>query len=164
MRALELRKDIELKDLRRAAKVEKDSGLCRRLLGICHLLETGDLSGSRAISCLTAVPFYYWVKRFNAEGIEGLRRRRGAGRPLKMSVEVEKELQAKVLEGPKAEESLVRYRLVDLQTFLKEEHKIEGSISWIWRRLQRMGLSWKTSRQRHPQSDERVQENFKKTF
>ena len=164
MRALELRKDIEVKAIRQAAKVEKDGGLCRRLLGICHLLETGDLSGARSISCLTSVPFYYWVKRFNAEGIDGLRRRKVSGRPLKMSVEVEKKLEAKVLEGPREEESLVRYRLVDLQDFLKEFYKIEMSISGVWRNLQKLKLTWKTARQRHPQSDERVQEAFKKTF
>ena len=164
MRLLELRKDIEVKALRQAAKVEKDSGLCRRLFGICHLLETGDLSGARSISCLTSVPFYYWVKRFNAEGIEGLKRRKVTGRPLKMSFEVEKKLKAKVIEGPTREESLVRYRLVDLQSFLKESYKIEMSISGIWRTLQKLKLTWKTVRQRHPQSDERVQEAFKKTF
>ena len=81
-----------------------------------------------------------------------------------MSVEVEKELQSKVLEGPKVEESLVRYRLVDLQDFLQEQYNIKMSLSGIWRKLQRLNLTWKTSRQRHPQSDEDVQEAFKKTF
>lgn len=164
MRALELRKDIGIKALRQAARVEKDSGLCRRLLGICHLIETGDLSGARSISCLTSVPFYYWVKRFNAEGVEGLKRRKATGRPLKMSSEMEKKLEAKVIEGPRGEENLVRHRLVDLQSFLKESYKVEMSISGIWRNLQKLKLTWKTARQQHPKSDEKVQEAFKKTF
>ena len=164
MRATGVRKDIEVKELRRAAKAERDSGMCRRLLGICHLIETGNRRESQEISCLTMNRFCEWIKRFNREGIEGLRRKVSRGRFLKLAGEAGKELQKKVLQGPLEEEKLARYRLVDLQNFLKESHQIEMSLSGIWRNLQRMKLTWKTSRQRHPQSDESVQEAFKKTL
>ena len=164
MRATEVRKDIEVKELRRAAKAERDSGMCRRLLGICHLIEAGNRRESQEISCLTMNRFCEWIKRFNREGIEGLRRKTSRGRFLKLSGEVRKELQAKVLQGPLEEEKLARYWLVDLQDFLRESHRIEMSLSGIWRNLQKLKLTWKTSRQRHPQSDEGVQEAFKKTL
>lgn len=67
------------------------------------------------------------------------------------------------MEGPRAEEGLARYRIVDLQRFLKEEHGITMGVSGIWYVLQDLNLSWKTGRQRHPKSDEATQEAFKKT-
>ena len=164
MRATEVRKDIEVKDLRRAAKGEKDSGMCRRLLGICHLIETGNRGESQEISCLTMNRFCDWIKRFNREGIEGLRRKTSSGRTWKVPGDVRKELHAKILEGPFEEEKLARYRLVDLQDFLRESHGIEMSLSGIWRNLQTLKLTWKTTRQRHPQSDEGVQAAFKKNL
>ncbi len=35
--------------------------------------------------------------------------------------------------------------------------------SGIWYTLQQLDLSWKTGRQRHPKSDDAVQDAFKKT-
>jgi len=57
----------------------------------------------------------------------------------------------------------VRYRIVDIQHFLKEEHGIEMGLSGIWYKLQELELTWKTGRQRHPKSSEEGQEAFKKT-
>ncbi len=59
-------------------------------------------------------------------------------------------LKSKVLSGPGADEGLVRYRIVDLQRFLREEHEISMGISGIWYNLQELNLTWKTGRQRHP--------------
>ena len=164
MRATEIRQDISLEELRRAAKVERDSGMCRRLLGICHLIETGNRREAQRISCLTVNCFCTWIKRFNIRGIEGLRRKRPSRRWSKIDVKIDQELQAKVVKGPLEKENLVRYRLVDLQDFLQQQYNIQMSLSGIWRKLQRLNLTWKTSRQRHPQSDEGVQEAFKKTL
>lgn len=164
MRATEIRKDISLEELRRAAKAERDSGMCRRLLGICHLIETGNRREAQRISCLTVNCFCIWIKRFNVGGIGGLRRKRPSRRWSKIDSKIEQELQEKVVEGPLETEGLARYRLVDLQDFLQEKYNLKMSLSGIWRKLQRLNLTWKTSRQRHPQSDEDVQEAFKKTL
>lgn len=163
MRATEIRKDIEAKELREAAKKEKNSRIVRRLLGLAHLLEGGSRSEAQKISCLNINNFRRWIQRFNAEGIEGLEAKTSPGRPPKLPPEVAKQLKEKVLEGPQAEEGLARYRIIDLQRFLKEEHGITMGMSGIWYVLQDLNLSWKTGRQRHPKSDEATQEAFKKT-
>lgn len=164
MRSTEIRQDIKSEELRRAAKSEKDGGMCRRLLGMAHLLEGGSRCESQKISCLTVSNFCIWIQRFNSDGIEGLKAKKPTGRPSKLTAEVERSLRAKVLQGPLKKERLVRYRLVDLQKFLREEHHISMRESSIWYILQDLGLSWKTGRQRHPKSDEETQEAFKKTL
>lgn len=163
MRRTEIRKDIKAELLRQTAKLERDGGLCRRLLGIAHLLEGGSRSESQRISCLTASTFRIWIQRFNRDGIKGLRAKKSTGRPSKLTAEVEQALREKVLQGPSKKEGLVRYRLVDLQKFLREDHHVSMRESGIWYVLQDLGLSWKTGRQRHPKSDGEAQEAFKKT-
>lgn len=164
MRAVELRKDIHAPTLRAAAKKEKDGTMCRRLLGIAHLLEGGSRTEAQKIACLTVNIFRIWIKRFNEQGIEGLRSKKSSGRPLKIPESLQAILKEKVLKGPASGEGLVRYRIVDLQHFLKEEHGIEMGVSGIWYNLQGLKLTWKTGRQRHPKSSEEAQEAFKKTL
>lgn len=164
MRALEIRKDICAQLLRREAKKEKDGGVCRRLLGIAHLIETGNRQEAQKISCLSVSNFLIWMQRFNEQGIQGLRAKRSTGRPIKIIDLVQDKLKERVLKGPDCEEGLARYRLVDLQDYLAQNHDIIITVSGLWRNLQRLGLTWKTARQRHPQSDINLQESFKKTL
>ena len=162
MRATKLRQDIEEKVLRRAAKLEKDAGVCRRLFGIAHLLKGGSRFESEKIACLTTNTFRLWIERFNAEGIEGLKVKWSKGRPPTLTAEIAEKLREKVLEGPHKDEKLVRYRLVDIQKFLKQAYGVDMCVSGLWRQLQELQLTWKTGRQRHPKSDLKVQEAFKK--
>lgn len=164
MRPISIREDIRAETLRQAAKTERNSGMCRRLLGIAHLIEGGNRTEAQKIACLTVNTFRIWIQRFNTQGIEGLRAKKSTGRPPKLSVEVEQSLREKVLQGPSAKEGLARYRIIDLKNFLQEEHQISIGISGIWYILQDLKLTWKTGRQRHPKSDEDAQEAFKKTF
>ncbi len=158
-----LRKDIKSETLREEAKKEKDGSMCRRLLGIAHLLEGGSRQEAQKIACLTINTFRTWMKRFNEQGIPGLRSKKSPGRPVIISQKIEEKLKEKVLAGPSLEEGLVRYRIADLQKFLKEDHQISIGISGLWYNLRDLNLSWKTGRQRHPKSNEEAQETFKKT-
>lgn len=164
MRATSVRTDILPETLRIRAKKEKDARICKRLLGIAHLLEKGNRTEAQKIACLTVNNFRTWIKRFNSFGIEGLISKKPPGRPEKLSNDHKEILKQKVLSGPSCEEGLVRYRLVDLQAFLKEDYQIEYGISGLWNKLKELDLSWKTGRQRHPQSNEAIQESFKKTL
>jgi transposase len=162
MRATEVRCDIPVKELKVAVRGEKNSKVCRRLLGIIHLLEGGSRQEAQSIACLSVNVMRKWIKRFNQDGIEGLRSIKQTGRPPRMSWEVKQALRAKVLEGP-GEEGLARYRLIDMKQYLKEELGVDTSVTRIWNTCQELGLTWKTGRQRHPRTDEATQQSFKKT-
>jgi transposase len=158
-----VRKDLSAPFLRQAAKVEKDGRVCRRLLGIAHLLESGNRREAEKIACLTQSNFTIWLKRFNAQGIAGLSNKKPSGRPPKLSQPIQEALKAKVLAGPSKAEGIVRYRICDLQKFLQEQYQISMCTSGLWYILHELGLTWKTGRQRHPKSNEESQTAFKKT-
>lgn len=164
MRGISVRQDIPVSVLRDRAKQEKSSSMCRRLLGIAHLIESGSRSEAQTIACLTLNVFRVWIRRFNAEGIEGLRSKKHTGRPPRISKAVGQRLKERILKGPSKEEGLVRYRIVDVQKILQEEHGISLGPSRIWYVLQDLGLTWKTGRQRHPKTKEHAQTTFKKTL
>ena len=103
------------------------------------------------------------TKRFNECGIEAIRSYKSTGRPVKITDTIREKLKEKVVTGPSEAEGLARYRIVDLQEFLLKEHNIKMTQSGIWYTLQELNLTWKTGRQRHPKSDDAVQEAFKKT-
>jgi len=159
---IRLRKDIPLDDLKMALKKEKDAKVYRRLLGIIHLLEGGSRKEAEEKAQLSLNIFRNWIIRFNKFGISGLQSIKQTGRPRKINAEVRETLKEVVLKGPSKKDLLVRYRLVDLQDYLKQEHGISIALSGIWEALDSMDISWKTGRQRNPKSDEVTQEEFKK--
>lgn len=160
---IKLRTDISASTLRENMKKESDAKVYRRLNGILCLLEGGTRTQARTVSQLSINVFRTWVVRFNTHGIEGLKSLKHTGRPLKISDKIQQLLYEKVISGPSENEMLVRYRLVDLQRFLAEEHQISIAQSGIWNCLHKLNLTWKTGRQRHPKANERAQEDFKKT-
>jgi transposase len=163
MRLINLRSDITSLEIRAAAKKEKCAKMCRRLLAIAALRDGCTRQEAEKIACLTPNVFRIWVKRFNDRGIEAIRSYKATGRPVKITDTIREKLKEKVVTGPSEAEGLSRYRIVDLQEFLLSEHHIKMTQSGIWYTLQELDLSWKTGRQRHPKSDDAVQDAFKKT-
>jgi transposase len=51
----------------------------------------------------------------------------------------------------------------DIIDYIKETFDIEYHPGSVYKLLHRLGFSWITSRSRHPQQSQQVQENFKKT-
>jgi len=85
-----------------------------------------------------------WVKRFNAEGIAGLKDRGRPGKPRIHSEEVRSQLISLALEKPRSlgyPHEL--WTLERLQTAFRERHGIHLSDSTIWTWLDEEGLKWK---------------------
>lgn len=162
MKRIQLRDDISATSLRVLAKGEKNAKTSRRFLAIAHLLDGGSAKGAQEIACLSEMPLRRWIHKFNAKGSDGLKRHKHAGRTPKINTDLGEVLKAKVLAGPSKDEGRVRYRLVDLQEHLQSEHQVYAAKSTIWYKLQELRLTWKTCRQRHPKSNDVVQEDFKK--
>jgi transposase len=102
-----------------------------------------------------------WLTRFIVEGIEGLREKAGKGRKRKLSPEQEEEFRQHVEKLQKNREG-GRVRGQDVQILLKEKFCVDHALPSVYHVLERCGLSWISSRSKHPKSDPLAQEEFKK--
>jgi len=143
------------------AKKHSHSKIYVRLLALGHL-ESGKTKTEVAEMFQVSFPtLRIWLTRFLAEGIEGLWDREGRGRKRKLSIEREEEFRQEVEELQKNRQG-GRVRGQDVQVLLKEKFCIDHALPSVYHVLDRCGLSWISSRSKHPKSDPIAQEEFKK--
>lgn len=132
-----------------------------RLLTLGHL-ESGRTKTEVAAMFQVSFPtLRTWLVRFIAEGVEGLRDRDGKGRKRKLSSEREEDFRQQVEELQENREG-GRVRGQDVQVLLKEKFCVDHALPSVYHVLERCGLSWISSRSKHPKSDPAAQEEFKK--
>lgn len=103
-----------------------------------------------------------WIRRYKNGGFEGLSDRPRSGAPLKLTEDQVIELYQKIFTGPEDDELLSRYRISDLQDFIRRDWGIEYSISGLHSVMKRMKLSHVTPRPQHPKNDIQVMAEWKK--
>lgn len=104
-----------------------------------------------------------WVLRFNAEGPDGLINHKGSGPPSRLTDEQRAMLRQAVEEGPKPYlDGVVRWRLVDLVQWAREEFGVSISRQTMGRELRAMGFRRLSARPRHYAQNPEAIEAFKK--
>ena len=103
-----------------------------------------------------------WVRRLN-DGLSGIGDKHRSGAPSRLAKEKEESFVNDVL-SLQTERSGGSITAWDIQELLSEKYQVNYKRDSIYPLLKRVGLSWITSRSKHPKSDEEQQENFKKNF
>jgi transposase len=105
-----------------------------------------------------------WVVRFNAEGPAGLLDRKAPGKAPRLGPDQLAALARAVEAGPKPYlDGVVRWRLVDLAAWLREEFGVTVSETTVSRALKRLGFRVLTARPQAVGQDPEAIEAFKKT-
>jgi transposase len=161
--ASSIRKDIDAVELYKRAKQEKNGKIKVRYLAIGALLEGRSREDAAKIAGINIRNLHVWIKRYNEQGLDGLKGGQYLGRQSTWTPEIEQFLKNQVLEGACFEvDKRVTYRLEDFQLMIKEKFDVEYALSTIWYVLKRLGLSWISVRKKHPKTDPAAQEEFKK--
>lgn len=148
-------------DFFRLAKKEPHPRARIRLLALGHL---GSGKTKTEVTEMFQVSFptlRLWLTRFIAEGIDGLQEKEGKGRKRKLLPEQEEEFRRQVEQLQENREG-GRVRGQDVQILLKEKFHVDHALPSVYHVLERCGLSWISSRSKHPKSDPSAQEEFKK--
>src|SRR6476469_2026540 len=95
-----VRQDSDAQGLRLLAGLEKAGKVVRRLLGIAHILDGRSRQEAAELVGLAPRDLTPAVKRYNAEGVAGLRDRKIPGRPSQLTPQQDAELKRRVLAGP----------------------------------------------------------------
>jgi len=130
------RADMTVAQLRAASGRAKDGRAARRMLVL--VLEGADRTSAAATCGMGRQTLRDWVRRYNAEGLEGLTNRHSPGRPPRLSAEQKAELAALVEAGPDPEiDGVVRWRRIDLKRWIAAQfgvvmHERTGGPSSWW--------------------------------
>ncbi len=159
-----LRDDYDGSKLRRLAKRCRDPRQVCRLLALAAAYDGMSRAAAAKVGGMDRQTLRDWAHRFNEEGPEGLKHRRGAGRRRRLTAEQMSELSVIVETGPDPEvDGVVRWRRVDLQRVIEERFGVSYSERAISDLLAALSFSHISGRPRHPAQDSRVIEAFKKT-
>jgi transposase len=151
-------------ELRAMARRERDGRVSARLLALASALDGMSRDGAARAAGMDRQTLRDWVRRYNAEGVEGLRDRPRPGRPCALDEGRQAALKALILKGPKLErDGCVAWRARDLRELVGRRFGVRYSESGVRRLLHALDLSWQEARPIHPEADPRAQERFKKT-
>src|SRR3712207_1935215 len=138
--AIPLRGDFDASSLRAAARKSKDAAQARRPLALAAVDEGASRTEAAEVGGVTLQIVRDWVLRFNAEGPDGLIDRKAPGQPSRLTDAHRAALAAAVESGPTpAIHGVVRWRLVDLCQWLREEFRVSISKQTLSRERRAMG-------------------------
>jgi transposase len=150
--------------LRLAAKRSRDAAAARRMLALALVLEGKSRSEAASACGMDRQSLRDWVHRYNAEGLCGLRNRKGPGARSRLSPAQAQELAALVRHGPDpAEHGVVRWRRIDLSRLIAQRYGVHLAERSVGDVLRRLGLRRLSVRPRNPGQDPAAQEAHKKT-
>lgn len=164
MAAIEItRKDLTARELRAESAKARDAKAARRMLAIALVLEDKDRKTAAETCGMDRQTLRDWVHRYNAEGLAGLKNRKGPGRPSRLTAQQKTELAALVEKGPDAEEDgVVRWRCADLKRRIEEMFGVKLHERTVGKQLRALGYVRLSVRPQHLKSDPQAQEAFKK--
>ena len=162
-RKRKIREDLYSRQaLLRFARTQKNNRASRRMLGIAHVLGGMTVSAAAKAAGMERQALGDAVKRYNAEGLEGLFDRAKPGRPRKLDAAQEKELSKLLIEGPDTDkDGISAYTLDDLVAIAQARWQVTYHPWSMSVAIKRLGFSRQKARPHHPEKDEAAQEAFK---
>jgi transposase len=162
MAAAAIRDDRKPGELRVLARRERDGRVSARLVALANALEGTSREEAARLAGMTGQTLRDWVRRYNAEGLEGLRDRPRPGRPCGLGEGQQAALKALVLKGPKLErDGCVARRLRDLCILVERRFGRRYSETGMLRLVKGLDLSRQKARPAHPEADRRAQARFR---
>lgn len=151
--------ELRLRSLREASRRAR-----MRMQAIANELDGYDRDEAARLAGMSDQALRDAIKRFNAEGLEGLYDRPRTGRPPKLDAEQDAAVKSDVLAGPDVEkDGLSAFTLDDIRRMIAEKHGVEYHIGYMGSVMARLGLSRQKTRPSHPQKDPAAAAAFKKS-
>ena len=150
-------------DFKALAKKEGNKRIYQRLMMLAHLKEGMSKAQVSRLTFTAPDRVYAWLKRFHEQGIEGLRDKPRSGRPSLLDRSAYDALKQKI-EHSQSSLSGGRLRGEDIIQLIKDEWGVNYTLSGIYRLMKAIGMSWVSTRSKHPKQDEQAQQQFKKNL
>lgn len=156
--ALNMRDEVET--LKARYRASNDAVERRRLQVIWLLAEGRSRQEVSELTAYSRVSLYQTVKRYNAEGVEGLKDGRHENQGAAPLLRIEE--RERLLEAMKDEGNGV-WKAVKIQHWIEENLGKSLYKQRIYELLDQLGFSLQSPRPAHAKADPKAQEDFKKT-
>jgi len=150
-------------DFAALAKAQRNKKIYQRLMILTHVKAGMPKAQISQLLLISTDQIYAWLKRFHEQGIEGLKDKPRSGRPRLLDSDAHEALKQKI-EDSQSALSGGRLRGEDIIELIKNEWGVTYSLSGIYYLMKDIGMSWISTRSRHPKQDEQAQTDFKKTL
>ncbi len=162
-RALCIRTDRSVEELRRLARRGVDPAATARMYAIANALDGMSRAEAARLAGMERQALRDAVVRYDAEGLDGLHDRPRSGRKPRLTEAERLALSKLIKDGPDVEASgLSAWTLTDLCAEIKQRWFKTLHPASLSRVVRKLGFSRQKARQVHPQSDEEAQQAFQK--
>jgi len=161
-RKVKLPKELQDYNFAALARTESHARTRQRFLVLSHIKEGSTVTEVAKNFRISRSTIHTWLRRLEAEGIDGLQEKEGRGAKQKLSSDQHEAFKKAVLELQHNREG-GRIRGEDVLKLMEEKFNVDCSIDTVYRTLSRVNLVWISGRSKHPKSDPEAQEEFKKT-
>ena len=158
-----VRQDKDAQGLRLLARLEKAGKVVLRLLGIAHILDGRGREQSAVLVGLAPRDLTRAVKRYNAEGVAGLKDRTIPGRPSRLTLQQDGELKQLVLAGPEDRENgCPEFKVRHIVDLIETKWGVRMSAEAVRTKLHALDLEKLACRPLHDKADPAAQAAFKR--
>ncbi len=150
-------------DFQKMARTEACPRVRERLLAIFNLMSGKNRKEAAASVGRHSEWLRQWILRYDQSGYEGLFDHKRSGQPKYLTDKQETELVEKIIKLQDQRDG-GRITAEEIRQLIIKEYNVEYKHRGVYDLLYRLGLSWVSSRSKHPKSDPVVQKKFKQTF
>lgn len=132
-----------------------------RYIGLSHIQEGESIDAVAKMVRASPRAVTNWISRYKKGGLDALKNQKGRGAKSKLPKHMEDKFR-EIINSKQEARSGGRLRGEDIREILKNDFKISCSLTTTYDILKRAGMSWITSRSKHPKQSQEVQDLFKK--
>lgn len=152
--------DIDFQKLAKTASHPRER---MRYLAFAHMRDGKSNSEIALMLKIHRMTITDWIKKFNKEGLEGLKEKEGRGAKQKLNISEHEAFRKAVLEL-QDNKTGGRIKGKDVLKLMEVQFGIKCTLKSVYNALHRVDLVWISGRSKHPKYNPEAQEAFKKTL
>ncbi|TMX45428.1 IS630 family transposase [Photobacterium damselae] len=148
-------------DFKKLASQQKSIQMKMRLLALAHFKDGHSRTQIAKFLKVSRTSVNKWVQTFLEEGLDGLKEKPRTGRPPLLTPKQREQL-SQYIKDKAHDTQGGRLTGADIHAYIVKEFGKYYHPDSIYYLLNHMGFAWITSRSKHPQQSQAIQEDFKK--
>ena len=161
---MNIKKHHTTQELQTLYRTETNARLARRIQGVYLASKELTCSQITAVTGDARRTIQQWVRKYNKQGITGLKDKPRSGQPTKLPRKAERYFCQRIEKGPTEKDGVSVLNGPAIRWILENEFGVLYSRQGLYDLLHRLGYSCLYPRPQHENADPQAQQEFKKTL